>query len=134
MYGFSPIKFKTQMTRGPQAVLLEVEDVRTTVSNTETRRAQRFTLQMPVRYRLGGERGWRHGETENVSSSGVLFRSQRAAEAGTLLELCLILPALSSGAAAQVICRGVIVRSALADNNDLTAVAVRILNFRLVRA
>jgi len=115
-------------------VLRELEEVKAAVANDETRGAQRFALQIRVRYRLGGEGGWRHGETENISSSGVLFRSHCAAEAGTPLELCLILPPLSSGAAAQVICRGVIVRSALADNNDLPALAVRILNFRLVRA
>ena len=133
MYGFSPIKFKRQMIRGPQAVLREVEDVKTTVPCAETRRAHRFTLQMPVRYRLGGERGWRHGETENISSSGVLFRSQRAAEEGASLELCVILPVLNSGAAAQVICRGVVVRSVIPENGDWPALAVRILHFRLAR-
>lgn len=128
-------EFKLQVTRGPPAVLREVEDVKAAVTDVdETQRAHRFTLQIPVRYRLGGEKGWRHGETENISGSGVLFRGHCAAEAGAPLELCLMLPALSSGAAAQVICRGVIVRSVLADNHDMRGLAVRILHFRLVRA
>jgi hypothetical protein len=110
-----------------------VEYIKTAAAAHEARRACRFTLQMPVRYRLGGERGWRHGKTENVSRSGVLFRSQSAAEAGASLELCLILPALSSGTAAQVICRGVVARSVPPQNGDLPALAVRILNSRLVR-
>ncbi len=114
-------------------MLRDVESVKPAVTDGETRRAHRFALQIPVRYRLRGEEGWRHGETENISRSGVLFRSQSAAVTGTSLHLCLMLPALSSEPAAEMICRGVVARSVLPVNGELAALAARILHFRLVR-
>ena len=102
-------------------------------AHDEARRARRFALQIPVRYRFRGDRDWRHGETQNISSCGVLFRSQSSAEKGTSLELCLILPVLSPEGAAEVLCRGVIVRSAIPTDGDMPVLAVRILHFRLAR-
>jgi hypothetical protein len=114
-------------------VLREVEAVKPTVLENEARSARRFALQIPVRYRLRGEKAWRHGETENVSSSGVLFRTVAAAETGASVELCLKLPVPNSEAAGEVLCRGVIVRSLRPRNGDLPALAIRIQHFRLAR-
>src|SRR5581483_8833518 len=41
-----------------------------------TFRAQRFNLNLPLRYRLLGEENWRLGTTENISRSGLLFRAE----------------------------------------------------------
>jgi PilZ domain len=100
----------------------------------EARLARRFALQIPVRYRFADDATWRHGETENISSSGVLFRGQSAAREGTQLELCLMLPVTKAEGGAEVICRGVIVRSTLpAGGRELPVLAARILHFRLAR-
>lgn len=85
---------------GPQKTLLSVP------------RAQRFTLQMPVRYRRPGENSWHIGTTENISRSGVLFRADDVLEPYTQLEINLVLPVEIAGlAAAEVVCRGEVVRS-----------------------
>jgi len=85
---------------GPQKTLLSVP------------RAQRFTLQMPVRYRRPGEHSWHVGTTENISRSGVLFRADDVLEPYTQLEINLVLPVEIAGlAAAEVVCRGEVVRS-----------------------
>ena len=39
-------------------------------------RAQRFNLQLPLKYRPIGEDDWRAGTTENISRSGMLFRAE----------------------------------------------------------
>ncbi|MGH9403400.1 MAG: PilZ domain-containing protein [Terriglobia bacterium] len=97
-------------------------------------RAQRFALQVPLRYRPRGEAAWRRGKTENISSSGVLFRGEFFAESGASVELCLIMPVVNSDGAAEVICQGVIVRAmAPTDSRSLPALAVKISHFRLVR-
>lgn len=105
----------------------------TTRAPSEVRRAQRFALTLPVRYRLQDEKLWRSGETENASASGVLFRSQSGAKAGTCLELCLALPPEKSEEAPEVICRGIVVRSATVSDGSARALAVRILHSRLTR-
>lgn len=99
----------------------------------EARSARRFPLRLPVRYRLHGEQTWRRGETENVSGSGILFRGQAAARTGTSLELSVALPALSAEEAPEMICRGVVVRSAGTTDGKLPGLAMRILHSRLQR-
>lgn len=102
--------------------------------SARTTRPRRFGLQLPLRYRVRGERTWRRGETENISSSGVLFRGEIFAEMNTPLELCLTMPAVNSEGAAEMICRGTIVRSMRAvERHELSTLAVRILHSRLVR-
>lgn len=100
---------------------------------SEARSARRFALRLPVRYRLHGEQAWRSGETENVSGSGVLFRGQATAKLGALLELTLALPTPDAEEKPEMICRGVIVRSAKATNGKLPSLAMRILHSRLLR-
>jgi len=103
-------------------------------SSAQTNRARRFSLQLPLRYRVRGERAWRRGETENISSSGVLFRGEIFVEMNTALELCLTMPAVNFEGAAEMVCRGRIVRSVRAvERRDLSAFAVKILHSRLVR-
>lgn len=101
--------------------------------SNEARRTRRFALRLPVRYRLENEKTWRSGETENVSRSGVLLRSYSAPRAGTCLEMCLDLPALTSEEAPEMICQGIVVRSARATDGGVQALAVRILHSRLTR-
>ncbi len=75
-------------------------------------RAQRFPLQLPVRYRRTGEAGWLDGKTENISHSGVLFRVQQPFDVDTTIEIRITLPlAVAAGAASEVVCQARIVRA-----------------------
>jgi PAS domain S-box-containing protein len=75
-------------------------------------RATRFDLHLPLKYRLVGESGWREGTTENISRSGMLFQAEEFIAPNAQLEINLVLPAEIAGlAAAEVVCRGEIVRT-----------------------
>jgi len=98
-------------------------------------RAPRFTLQLPVHYRLSGETQWRHGTTENISRSGVLFRTDQPLEPNARLELSVELPTRIFGmAATEIQCRGEIVRQVFpAEEGMPPALAARILDYQLHR-
>jgi PAS domain S-box-containing protein len=75
-------------------------------------RATRFDLHLPLKYRLLGESGWREGTTENISRSGMLFQAEEFIAPNAQLEINLVLPAEIAGlAAAEVVCRGEVVRT-----------------------
>lgn len=94
-------------------------------------RAQRFNLHLPLKYRLLGEDGWRDGTTENISRSGMLFRAEEAIPAFAQLEINLVLPAEIAGiAAAEVVCKGEVVRSISSDSTSVSpALAAKILQY-----
>ena len=97
-------------------------------------RAQRFAIQLPLRYRIRTENTWRRGETINVSSSGVLFRGDYFAESNTAVEVNLMMPAVNFEGAAEVVCGGTIVRAVPSSNADAwPALAVKISQYHLVR-
>jgi hypothetical protein len=104
------------------------------VDETLIVRSQRFAIQLPLRYRLRAESAWRRGETINVSSSGVLFWSDCFAEANTPVSINLIMPAVNSEGAAEVVCRGTIVRAMPSSSaGGQPALAIKILQYRLIR-
>src|SRR5580698_10948475 len=58
----------------------------------EQRRTRRFTLQLPLSItRTGAERVTLAGETKNISSSGVLFTSEREPDLGGPIEYLITL-------------------------------------------
>ncbi len=71
-------------------------------------RAQRFALEMPVRYRPVGEMEWLEGTTQNISYSGLLFRAGRALDIDTPVEISITLPVST---ASQLTCQARIVRA-----------------------
>jgi len=96
-------------------------------------RAQRFNLQMAMRYRLSnGE--WSDSSTENISRSGVLFRAREPIPANTQIELRVRMPWELTGArAAEVLCRGRVVRVILPLGEDSPlALAASIQDYRFV--
>jgi hypothetical protein len=103
-------------------------------------RAPRYPLRIPLRYRPSGDQQWREGRTENISRSGVLFRTDHLMPLQTPIEMLLALPAEVGGGedAATVICRGRIVRTEVpkgAENDDeRPAVAATIAGYRLAHA
>lgn len=97
-------------------------------------RAWRFTMEVPVHYRLLGEEQWRRGETRNISSSGVLFRGEQAVNPGALVEMRLKMLVTSSEGAVEMECRAMVIRVAqeLEPVGDFE-VAARIVHCRWAR-
>ena len=94
-------------------------------------RAKRFNLHLPLKYRPIGEEGWREGTTENISRSGMLFRAEEMLATNAQLEINLVLPAEIAGlSAAEVVCRGEVVRSVEGDSSTVSpALAAKILQY-----
>jgi two-component system cell cycle sensor histidine kinase/response regulator CckA len=94
-------------------------------------RAQRFLLQLPLKYRKLGEHDWREGTTENISRSGMLFRGEEALSPKVQLEISLVLPAEIAGlTAAEVVCRGEVVRTVESATPSVSpALAAKILQY-----
>lgn len=98
-------------------------------------RAVRFPIQIPVRYRTPQSPEWLEARTENVSYSGVLFRTDNFFEPATILELRLELPPINGdGTRGEVVCKGEVVRAEQRSNGTIsTALAVAIHRYRLIR-
>lgn len=98
-------------------------------------RAPRFTIHVPLRYRVKGVKEWSQGETKNISRSGILFCGELALETNTQVELVFVLPIEVSGeAAAEVVCRGCISRiGPVTDSETPPIVAAMILDYRFIR-
>jgi PAS domain S-box-containing protein len=94
-------------------------------------RATRFDLRLPLKYRRVGEIGWREGTTENISRSGMLFQAEESIAPNAQLEINLVLPAEIAGlAAAEVVCRGEVVRIIDAQSGKVSPVlAAKILQY-----
>ena len=100
-------------------------------------RARRFPIHLPVRYRLPRSPEWHEAYTENVSRSGVLFRTYRTLEPTTALDLRLELPPVDNGerVRGEVVCKGEVVRTDLSDDGDgiPSGVAVVIHRYRMAQ-
>lgn len=99
-------------------------------------RAMRFSMEMPIRYRKAGEAPWHEGVTENMSRSGVLFRSDCTMDASAEVMMDFILPVEApGGAGAEVECHGRVVRvEKHAGKPYAFRVAATISDYRFVRA
>ena len=76
-------------------------------------RAQRFRLNLPLRYRIAGQPVWRKGTTRDISRSGLLFDAEESLKPNDRLEINLVLPVEIGGlSATEVFCKGEVVRSA----------------------
>ena len=78
---------------------------------TDGGRARRFPLGLALRYRCVGDPEWHEGLTENISRSGVLFRTTHIFDIDTPLEMSFTLPA--GRVAPAVNCQGRVVRTVL---------------------
>jgi PAS domain S-box-containing protein len=94
-------------------------------------RAQRFYIQLPLRYRRLGEKEWHVGTTENISRSGMLFEADELLQPAAQLEINLVLPSEIAGlSATEVVCRGEVVRTVEHRGETLSpALAARILQY-----
>jgi PilZ domain len=74
-------------------------------------RERRLGHRVSVLFRIPGSDDWIEGVTENVSHSGLLFRSSSPLEVGSSMELILEMPReLTGDGAARVVCEGSLVR------------------------
>jgi PilZ domain len=77
-----------------------------------TPRERRHAHVVPVLYRVEGATEWLSGTSENLSRSGLLFRSNQDIEAGTTVEIELEMPGeLTGDSAAKVICKASVARA-----------------------
>ena len=96
--------------------------------------APRFTVHLPLRYRLAGDDQWFAGALENMSRSGLLFHADQALPAHSQIEITLTLPLeLAGRPAAEVLCKAEVVRLAKAKERvPAPAFAARILDYSLL--
>src|SRR6516165_9098946 len=97
-------------------------------------RAQRFVVQLPIRYkRIGGQR-WFEGKTENISRSGMLFRAERVLKLRTAIQMSFTLPAWEKGKSpGEVLCQGRVVRTVAAVGMNGHVFAASIQRYRIGR-
>jgi len=116
--GDVPMPAKTARTSSPEQMSLS--------------RAQRFQLQLPLKYRRLDEERWHEGETRNISRSGLLFRAEDPLQPSVILEINLVLPPEIAGLSpTEVVCRGEIVRTEHAAGGEMSpALAAKILQYR----
>ncbi|MGA9058162.1 MAG: PilZ domain-containing protein [Terriglobia bacterium] len=98
-------------------------------------RAARFPIHIPVRYREPCGRAWIEGKTENISRSGVLFRTESVLSPKTAVEVRLALPVvIEDEAPCEILCKGVVVRVEQSSIRGAPpALAVAIQHYRLSR-
>src|SRR5208282_2359965 len=98
-------------------------------------RAERFAVQIPVRYRIPLSPDWFEARTENVSYTGVLFRTENIFRPTTIVEMRLELPTINpDGSHAEVVCKCEVVRVEQNRGGGIPpAIAVAIHYYRLTR-
>ena len=98
-------------------------------------RANRYEIDTSILYRVRGEQKWCEGTMQNISTSGVLLCTDRLLNIGDTIEMRFILPVnLQGERAAEVLCRGSVIRSSRdAESTCTVNVAARIMNSRLLR-
>jgi len=100
-----------------------------------TSRAERFPLNIPVRYREPHRPEWLEGRTGNISCSGVLLLTDASLPPKITIELRFELPVTVSGETrGEVVCKGTVVRT---EENPMSgipaALAVAIRSYRMAR-
>jgi hypothetical protein len=79
----------------------------------EQRKSKRFELRLPLELvRNGLDRISEMGETRNLSSTGVLFRTPFLMELGQHVEYLITLPASEKGSDVRIRCVGKVIRQA----------------------
>lgn len=98
-------------------------------------RAQRYSLALPVRYRPLGLQDWSDGTTENISSSGVLFRGERPLDLDAEIEIAIaLLSAEPAVADTDLVCRARIVRLKPDAPGEVAAYAAVFWDYRFDRS
>ena len=98
-------------------------------------RATRYDIVTTLWYRVRGETTWREGLLKNFSISGTLIAVKQPLEVGTNIEMKFTLPIeLKGSCAADVFCRGYVVRSTKEFSTDtFVNIAARLSYSHLMR-
>jgi hypothetical protein len=92
-------------------------------------RASRFQVRLELRYRLSGDSEWRTGLTENISRSGVLFRSEVPVDPKTELDIVLLVPGGVAGEpSSRLRGHGEVVRAGISDDEQATTFLAAMIN------
>jgi PilZ domain len=95
-------------------------------------RAQRFEVQLLIRFKKIGGRRWFEGKTENISRSGILFRADRLLKVRTAIQMSFTLPVWGKGdGPGEVVCQGSVVRTVAAVRTNRPCVAASIQRYRI---
>jgi signal transduction histidine kinase/CheY-like chemotaxis protein len=117
----------------PREVTMPVRTAHTSAAQqAPLSRAQRFQLQLPLKYRKLDEEKWHDGKTRNISRSGLLFQAEDPLQPNVVLEINLVLPAEIAGLSpTEVVCRGEVVRTVAEAGTEMPpALAAKILQYR----
>jgi len=109
--------------------------VRSRKKPTWTPRARRIKLNgQEMKYREVGTAAWHRGTVENVSQTGILFRAADVLAENAEVEMILEMPPEITGQEhAQVIARGMVVRTVPAENGKgKAAIAAGIWDYRVL--
>jgi hypothetical protein len=98
-------------------------------------RAQRFPIEAPLRYRIGGDSSWTKSATVNISRSGILFRAEKEIPAKTMLQMRIVFPSELTGyGPASILCWGPVVRSGcLTASETGPTLAAAIVKYRFIK-
>lgn len=95
----------------------------------EQRKSQRFELKLPMELvRAGSVSLGKPGETQNLSSSGVLFRTEASVALGEPLEYLITLPVTANSPEVRLRCMGKVIRL------EESSTAVTLERYEFVRA
>jgi hypothetical protein len=83
-----------------------MSEVMTLTEQIPIERAQRFPLQVSLRYRKNGVSHWLDGRTINISRTGILFRADERLSEKSVLEIIIQFPLK-----ATLACRASVVRA-----------------------
>jgi PilZ domain len=99
------------------------------------KRATRFPVQIPIWYREVNETGSYEGRIENMSHSGVLFRTGHLLSLSAPVEMNFVLPVvLSNEPPAEIVCRGSVVRTVPPSAEEgLPGLAIAISDYQFMR-
>lgn len=98
-------------------------------------RATRYDIVTTLLYRVRGETTWQEGLLKNFSVSGMLIAAKHPLDVGTSIEMRFTLPIeLKGSSAADVFCRGYVVRSTKELSSDkFVTIAARLSYSHLLR-
>jgi hypothetical protein len=91
----------------------------------------RFAVKIPVEFREAGSKRWLMGYTEDMGSTGVLFRAGEWVQPSSKIEMIFRLPVQNP---CDLVCKGVVLRVDLpAHAGLLPTIAATIENYKFVR-
>jgi hypothetical protein len=91
----------------------------------------RFAVKIPVEFRRPGSKRWLMGYTEDMGSTGVLFRAGEWVQPSSKIEMIFRLPVQDP---CDLVCKGIVLRVDMpAQAGLLPTIAATIENYKFVR-